>query len=595
MISFPKPDVEQFFQTRDIELFAVSPDERQLIFSTNLSDRYNLWAINLSKGFPYQLTFNGQSFQTIHYDKQGRFIIVGFDEDGDENTQLYALSPVGGKLHPIRLAEGKIHFFVTLSQDGERLYYTSNKENEVYLNSYCYNIKTGTEELILKGEEAVTYLRGISPKGRSFLFTRYYSNTINYGYVKIGEEEIRLTPESDSPYMVSDAAYCSEDEIYLITNYDADFSYLAKFDLLTRSFTKVLAIAGEELTTLKIDKERNCLYLISSKGVVDRLYQYSLETGLLQSLNFPVDVIKELVVTEAGNLYLLGCRATCPNNIYRKQQGEEGWEELTHNRVPGVPEEELVDPEVFSYPSFDGQSVEALYFPAKPSVSNGHVILWPHGGPQWAERKSFQPLFQFLVNRGYSLFAPNFRGSTGYGLQFMKQVEGDWGHGPRLDLVTGLDWLIEKGMAERDKILLLGGSYGGYMALLLAGRHPQYFKACADICGPSNLFTLVESVSGHWKSKMKQWLGDPEENREKFIEDSPITYLESMKGPMLVIQGANDPRVVKAESDQIVASLRKRGVDVEYIVLEDEGHGFSKKANEIQVYRSILQFLDRVI
>lgn len=370
---------------------------------------------------------------------------------------------------------------------------------------------------------------------------------------------------------------------------------MAKFDLPTRSFAKVLELEGEELTQLNWDEVQKVFYLISSKGVADRLYKYDLDSDHLESVDLPVDVIRQMVVTERGNLYLLGCRATRPYNIYRKQQEAEGWEELTHIRVPGVAEEELVEPEVLTYSSFDGQAIEALYFRARPEVSNEHLILWPHGGPQWAERKTFTPLFQFLINRGYSLFAPNFRGSIGYGLPFMQQVEGDWGHGPRRDLIAGLDWLIEQGMADRDKILLMGGSYGGYMALLLAGRHPEYFKACVDMFGISNLLTYVESVAGHWKMVAYQMVGDPEKNREKLIEDSPITYLDKMRGPMLVIQGANDPRVVKAESDQIVASLRERNVEVEYLVLEDEGHGFSKKENEIRVYRSVLQFLDRFI
>jgi dipeptidyl aminopeptidase/acylaminoacyl peptidase len=271
------------------------------------------------------------------------------------------------------------------------------------------------------------------------------------------------------------------------------------------------------------------------------------------------------------------------------------WLELTHYRVPGVAEEELVEPEVISYPSFDGLDIEALYFKAREDVSNGHLILWPHGGPQYAERKTFRSLFQFLVNRGYSIFAPNFRGSTGYGLSFSKMVEGDWGHGPRLDNINGLEWMIDQGYADRDKVLLMGGSYGGYMTLLLAGRHPEYFKACIDIFGPSNLFSFIETVPEHWKPMIKQVVGDPIKDKVKLTADSPITYLDQMIKPMLVIQGANDPRVVKAESDQIVDALKSKGVDVEYMVLENEGHGFSKKENEMKVYRKGLEFLDRFI
>ena len=174
-------------------------------------------------------------------------------------------------------------------------------------------------------------------------------------------------------------------------------------------------------------------------------------------------------------------------------------------------------------------------------------------------------------------------------------IEGDWGHAPRVDNIAGLDWLIEEGHATKEKILLMGGSYGGYMALLLHGRHPEYFKAVVDIFGPCNLFSFIDSIPEHWKPAIAQFIGDPDKDKEKLEEDSPINYLDSMTKPMLVIQGAQDPRVVKEESDQVVEALKEKGRDVEYILLEDEGHGFSKKENEILVYRKVLDFFEKCI
>jgi dipeptidyl aminopeptidase/acylaminoacyl peptidase len=307
----------------------------------------------------------------------------------------------------------------------------------------------------------------------------------------------------------------------------------------------------------------------------------------------PIDVIEQLTVAESGNVYILGRSATTPFNIYRRQANNTTWEALTSNRVLGITEDQMVDPEVVYYRSYDGLEIEALLFRAHPEQANGYTIFWPHGGPQSAERKFYRALFQCLLNRGYHIFAPNFRGSTGYGSTFTKMVEGDWGEGPRLDCVYGIEWLIEQGISSKEKLFVMGGSFGGYMTLLLAGRHPEYFRAAVDIFGPSNLFTFINSVPEHWKPLMKRWLGDPEKDKERLEKDSPLTYLEQMNKPMLVVQGANDPRVVKEESDQIVEALTKRGVEVEYLVLEDEGHGFSKKANEIKVYKRVLDFLSK--
>ncbi len=592
MLPFSKPDVEQFFRTFTIEDFAVSPDEKQLIFSTNLNGKFNLWAMDLPHTFPYPLTFVDQCCHTIHYDQQGRFVLVGFDRDGDENHQLYAMPPRGGQLQPIRVSEGDRHFFCSLSKDGERLYYSSTKGNRTFLNSYRYNLLNDEEETLLEGEEAPTILIKVSPEETSFVYVKYFANTHQLVYVRKDSEDIRMTPPTNDQHTVSGMIYASEDEIYFLTNCGEDFTYLANFDLRTRKFAKILALENEDFSSMEYDKDRGLLYLVSSKGVEDCLYQYDLSDKKLQKLDTPVHVIEKIVLCEAGNLYLLGQSATRPKNIYLRTTDQKEWKELTYNRVPGVAEEQLVEPELVTYTSFDGLKIEALYMRAKKEASNGYLILWPHGGPQAAERKTFRALFQYLANRGYSIFAPNFRGSAGYGHKFMKMVEGDWGYGPRLDIIHGLEWLIENGYANRDRLLVMGGSYGGYMALLLVGRHPEYFKACVDMFGPSNLFTSIETAPDFWKPMMKQWIGDPEKDKEKLIEDSPITYTDQMASPMLVIQGANDPRVVRQESDQIVAALQSRGVDVEYMLLEDEGHGFSKKENEMKVYRKVVEFFD---
>jgi protease II len=595
MINFKKPDVENFFKTYAIQNFAVSPDEKQLILSTNLSGKYNLWGMDLPNQFPYPLTFIDQSNQELTYDREGRFIVAGFDQDGDENTQLYALSTHGGELKELRVEVGQRHMNPILSKDGKTLYYTSTKENPTYLNTYSYDFEADHEVKINEGKKAATFLVDVSPNEKLFIYQMLFANTYTLAYVEIDGEEVLLTPATEQQHTVSSVVFTSDTEIYLLTNFDDDKSYLAKFNIESKEFTKVLAVDKEDLSSLKFNEKLNKLFITSSKGVEDVLYQYDLTEGTLTEIDKPVSVIEKLVVTKGGNLYILGRSATSPLNIYKRSEDDQEWVACTNLAVPGVAKDELVEPEVVTYPSFDGLEIEGLFFKAKEEVSNGHVILWPHGGPQASERKSFRALFQFLVNRGYSLFAPNFRGSSDYGLSFMKMVEGDWGYGPRLDNVEGLEWLIKNGNADREKILLMGGSFGGYMALLLHGRHPEYFKAVVDIFGPSDLFSFIESVPEHWKPIMNQWVGDPVKDKEKLIEYSPITYLDNMTKPMLVIQGANDPRVVKAESDKIVKALQDKGVNVEYLVLEDEGHGFSKKENEIKVNRTILEFFDRFI
>ncbi|MDO3408788.1 S9 family peptidase [Saccharibacillus sp. CPCC 101409] len=596
MLTFKKPDVEQFFRTFAIEDFAVAPDEDQLVFSTNLSGKFDLWAMDLPNVFPYPLTFNGQSCHAIKYDKRGRFLVVGFDRDGDENSQLYALHPRGGELLPLCVKEGHRHMTPILSEDGKRLYYTSTKEDPTYLSALCCDLSNGQEVSVLQGSgDAPVFLTDVSPKEEYLVYVKHFANTYAPGFVCYGDKHVSLDPDAEGEYTVTDSAFTSDSELYFLTNAGGDFTYLARFDAASETKTKVLELEGVDFTSVSCDKEHGLLYLTASKGVSDYLYAYTLEDGTLAGVPLPVDTIGSLKVTESGNLYVLGRSSVSPTNIFKKERFSDDWTPLTNYGVPGIPQEELVRPEVLTYPSFDGLEIEALFFRAPEDSSNGHTILWPHGGPQAAERLAFRSLFQFLVSRGFHIFAPNFRGSTGYGLDFCKKVEGDWGDGPRLDNIAGLDWITEKGYADRDKLLLMGGSFGGYMALLLHGRHADYFKAVVDIFGPSDLFSFIDSVPDHWKPLMNQWVGDPVKDKEKLTAYSPITYLDGMKRPMLVIQGANDPRVVKAESDQIVKALNDKGANVEYIVLDDEGHGFSKKENEMKVYRAVLEFFEKAV
>ncbi|WP_223068080.1 S9 family peptidase [Paenibacillus caui] len=592
MIQFPKPDVEQFFQTYVIRSFAVTKDEKRLIFSSNLNGHPNLWAMNLPDTYPIPLTYNNQNANFIKPDPDGRFILAGFDRDGDENYHLYALPPEGGS--PLKLIEAKAEdkfYFSHLSKDGQRLYYVTSQENPNYLNSRVRNLSTGEDKLIYSGKEAPTSLAAVSPDEDRFILVKMYANTHQIAFVQAGDEQIALSPDPERVQVNQNFIFTDNDTIIFTTDFDSEYAYVMQYSLASREFSIVCQIAGEVVGPLEWHKEPGTLYFWTEKGTEQRMYVKPSGTGEAKPIDLPVDVVEQTHIADSGNVYILGRGAVQPFNIYRLEDGK--WTALTQNRVTGLAKDDLVYPDVVRYPSFDGLEIEALLFKAKPEAANGYTIFWPHGGPQAAEGKFFRAMFQFMLAYGYNIFAPNFRGSTGYGSEFVKMVEGDWGEGPRLDCVAGIEWLFEQGISSRDKLFVVGGSFGGYMTLLLAGRHPEYFRAAVDIFGPSNLFTFIESVPEDWKPIMERWLGHPERDKERLIKDSPITYLKDMGGPMLVIQGANDPRVVKAESDQIVAALKEQGTEVEYIVLDDEGHGFSKRNNEVVVYRRMLEFLNK--
>ncbi|TVX89605.1 S9 family peptidase [Paenibacillus agilis] len=595
MINFPKPDAEQYYKSFVIRNFDVSADESRLVFSSNMNGKLDMYAIELHDeiSYPYPLTYQGQSCNFIKIDPQGRHILAGFDHEGNESYHLYALRPEGGV--PLKLVEGEPtdkFFFSSLSEDGQRLYYGTSQNNPQFINTYALDLKTREQKLIVEGKDAMTSLLAVSPDEKKIVYGKGYSNTYHVALVRGADEvEACLTPSADEEQVTANVRFIDNDTIIFTTDYKAEFAYAAKYTISTGEFQTLFEIPQEGVSELHWHKESRSIYVLTEKGVEDGLYVYAYDTGNLEALKLPTSVVEHMHVAASGKLYILARGAVDPDNIYKYDNGK--WTMLTRNIVLGLTREDLVTPETVKYTSFDGMEIEALLFRAKDELANGYTIFWPHGGPQYAERKHFRSMFQYLLAEGYHLFCPNFRGSTCYGRSFTKLVEREWGEGPRKDCLAGMDWLFEQGISSRERLFVMGGSYGGYMTLLLAGRNADYFRAAVDIVGVSNLFTFVKSVPEFWKPMMDRWIGDPERDHERFVKDSPITYLDQMVNPMLIIQGANDPRVVKAESDQIVEALRAQGRDVEYLVFDDEGHGISRTENNITACRRVSAFLKR--
>lgn len=577
---------KSFFKPFNIQCFTASNDEKTIIFSSNISGEYHLWRLEVNNPFPYPITSHNQNTESIHINEE--FFIFASDYDGDENMQIYGLSHLGGEPVPILYKEKTKHFLHCVSSRN-KIFYSSNKENPLYLNAYAYNLETKEELLLNVGEEAETHLLAVSPSETAFAYVTKHNHSHMHAFIKVGEKKIPIFSKSQFEYRVASVLFINDQEAYLVTNYGEEFNYLAKFTLETNKLSFILEVENEDIVELQ--RNNGFVYLKTVKGVRDYLYRYLEENQQLQKIELPVDTIEHWMVTNSGTIFLSGSTSTTPDNLYRRNHLGE-WKQLMVNTLPGVSSESLVECEVLTYPSFDNQLIEALFYKARPDNENGYTIVYPHGGPQADEIKlRFNSFFQYLVYSGFNLFCPNFRGTPHYGTTFMRKVEKDWGGGPRLDIISGINWGVEEGKIEKEKVIVLGGSYGGYMSLLLAGRRPDYFQACIDLFGPSNLLTLVQGVPEHWKARMDSWIGDPIRDRNKLMEDSPITYIDQWRVPLLVIQGANDPRVKKIESEQIVHALRDKGIEVEYLFFEDEGHGFSKKENELLAIEKIEHFL----
>ncbi|MEW4306067.1 S9 family peptidase [Rossellomorea marisflavi] len=574
--------IQDLFQTTAIACFTVDDENRRILYSTNHGGAYDVWELNLDSLETSRVTFSKQHSSSL-FTYDGR-VFATFDHDGDEHYQWHRVMD-DGQIIPLSEEENESTAYFSCFTSKGHMYYSTDHSNPL-INVMRYDVRLGTKTLVLEGETAPVVCAAVAPDESSYVYTESYSNTHVPAYCMVKGVSHPIIPDAVGTYSTQDVLYDGCDRIYFLTDYDSDFHYLASYKPSTGLFQKELSIEGENMKWLC--KAGDELILSTEKGARDHVHRYNPKSGSCLRIAAPCATFKQLKTTTDGTLLLLGSSAHSSDAIYRMDL-DEHWECLTPYRVKN----KRVKPVAVEYPSFDGLTIEGiLYCPGEP---NGVTVLWPHGGPQKSERLKDRPLLQYLALNGYTILAPNFRGSIGYGASFMKRVEGDWGVGPRLDCVAGMDWLIEQGLAEKGRIAVMGGSYGGYMSLLLSGIHPEYFCGTVDIFGISDLISYVEAAPETLKPLIVNLVGDPVRQREKLVAESPITYVEDMAGPMLIIHGKNDTRVRPEESERIVGRLRERGIPFQYILLEDEGHSFSKHDNEVMVYQEIKHFLDTLL
>jgi pimeloyl-ACP methyl ester carboxylesterase len=317
--------------------------------------------------------------------------------------------------------------------------------------------------------------------------------------------------------------------------------------------------------------------------------QHELANGVLHAIHYD---------KRSDRFALSFVTASTPTQLYTVEGADrQRVAPQTRERILGTPAELLAPGEDASFTSFDGQRISArLYLPTESLGFSGPrpLVYYIHGGPQGQERPDFawfsMPLIQFLTLNGFAVFVPNVRGSTGYGLRFTKLVDRDWGGDDRLDHVHAMSVLAKDSRIDTSRAGVIGRSYGGYMTLTLAMRHPELWSAAVDMFGPANLLTFLDRVPPAARSYFSIAIGDPEKDRDMLVERSPVTYAEQLACPMLVIQGANDPRVVEQESRELVERLKGMGKSVEYLLFPNEGHDVLKYENRVRCYNAITQF-----
>ncbi len=602
----------------------------RIYFVSDLSGRLNLYAMRIGGSVPEPLLPPNIALQSPHhldtlfyvFPKLDQ-ILVMIDQDGDENYQPLLIPLTGGLPEPLfgdRFANQQV---MCVKCDAERnlvLFSIDPRREPIH---YTIKVDLATRAITDLGSSA----HGNAPLGANddysqiILADGYTTGDMVLYRWQQGEDgrhllfgkplEARQPDETVPLNGIGPCEFTSEDGLLFTTAlFDDQFS-LGYLSLANPSQVQPVEIVGTlhtgagELVALehRVDDRYTLTYNIDGVSWIyegmfnETVMRFTVERVLCGERPLANGVIESLSYDKASARYAVAfSTATTPSQLYVIEKDGEV-QVQTNERVLGIDPALLAPGEDASYNSFDGTRVSArLYLPA-PALGYADkypVIFYIHGGPQSQERPDFtwfsMPLIQFFTLNGFAVFVPNVRGSTGYGMNYVKQVDHDWGGQDRLDHLAAFERLRKDGRLDMQRAGVMGRSYGGYMTLTLAGRNPELWRAACDMFGPYNMFTFMERIPETWKTYFYMAVGHPEKDQDFLTERSPSSYLHKLACPLFVIQGANDPRVVEQESRSLVENLRSQGKQIDYLVFKDEGHDILKYKNKVACYNQIVAF-----
>ena len=595
----PRYTFEQFTAVRRYQpTLSFSPEGSEIAYVTNTSGQFNLWRQSSAGGYPHQLTtFDDQSVRQVAWSPDGQTILFTADRQGDEFHQLYRIPARGGWPEPLTDAPKVQHYLASdnpWSPDGNAIAYAGNDREPADQDILVRTLDAPEAARPLAGD-GYYFATAWAPDGTRFTAIDVTSTTNTEVYLvdlANGDTHHLLPHEGDVMHLPGPWA-ADGSGFYLLTDEGREFIGLAFFTVDTGAYAWLETPDWDVVEVAASVDGRYLAWTVNDDGN-SRLFVRDLSSGDLVPLpDVPDGVISTLTAAKSGDkLGFMLSRPDHPTEVYVLDLAANTLTQLTYGFLGGIDPAHLVAPELITFPTFDGRRVPAwLYRP----LGEGPFpfILSIHGGPEGQERSDYGGMYQYLINRGIGILAPNVRGSTGYGKSYQKLIHHDWGGGDLQDFEAAVTWLRDLDWVDADRVGITGGSYGGFAVLSCISRLPSYWAAAVDIVGPSNLVTTVETGPPTWRRMDNELIGDPDTERDFLLSRSPVTYADQITTPLFVIQGANDPRVPRGESDQIVERLRARGVDVRYDVYDDEGHGFTKRENQLRSQRDTAEFLER--
>ncbi len=592
--------IEQFMKTVRIGGAAFSPDDKEILFQNNQSGIFNVYAVPVAGGPARHLTRSTkESTFAVDYLPDGRFL-CSYDRGGNENAHLYVLD--GGQERDLTPGEKVKASFLGWDQDKSAFFYMANGRDPRFFDVFKMDVKTFQPTLLY--QDTTGYQIGaISRDEKWIAFTKPNTTADSdiYLYEMSSKAMKHISPhQGDASYTPADFDVDSKN-LYYLTDDGGEFKYLARYDLATGK-KETVEKANWDIMFAAFSRHGKYRVLAVNEDAHTKISIVETKNGRPVPLpRLPNGDITGVTISDDEKLmafYLNGDRS--PANLYIYDFATRKEKKLTDSLSPEISSSDLVESEVVRFKSFDGMAIpNILYRPHGANAAHlAPALVWVHGGPGGQTRTGYSPLLQFLVNHGYVVLGINNRGSSGYGKSFFTADDRKHGREPLWDCVEAKKYLKSLGYVDPSRIGIIGGSYGGYMVLAALAFKPDEFNVGVDIFGVANWIRTLESIPPYWESSRKalyKEIGDPQKDRQMLMDTSPLLHADQITKPLIVLQGANDPRVIKPESDDIVNAIKKKGGVVEYVVFDNEGHGFTKKENEIKGNQAILTFLDKYL
>ena len=578
-----------------------SPDGKRVSFISDITGVPQAWVVNVENGWPHQLTFGTEPVSRAVFSPIENYLAFCRDVGGDENAQIFLVNSDGSGERKLTHADDAMHIFGAWSKDSKQIAFTANRRDKSKFDVYVQNIDDKEARLVWENSyPGFLLIIAFSPDAsRLLLYLMHNSMNQDIFELEIDSGVVRKLTEHEGNVRYQFPAYSSDGKsVYCACDKDRDFASLVQIDLddLQHHFIRETKY---EIEYVKASVDGRWLLWVTNVEGANQINLMDLETKqIFRPGNLPLGVLGGFAPVFSPDTEQVAFGFSTPtrtSDIWIWDISKDQLRSVTQSSHAGIPTSTFKEPELIHYPAFDGLSIPAWYYRPHTIEDKHPVVVSVHGGPEGQSQPILDIVAQYFVSRGYAVFVPNVRGSSGYGKEYLALDNVEKRMDSVADLAYAVKWLQTQPNIDIKRIAVVGESYGGFMVLSALTTYPELWSVGIDIVGISNFVTFLENTGAYRRSHREGEYGSLEHNREFLASISPIHHVDQIKAPLMVIHGANDPRVPLNEAEQIVAALKERNIPVEFLVYDDEGHGLVKLKNILDAYPKMADFLDKYI